>query len=330
MCRPAWAAMVLCLASLIAGAENKGPDRAQLQQSAPAAKAPVSTRPDYVLGISDQISVWALGVEEFSNIPVRIGFSGDISLPLVGRMHVAGLTIEKFEDELRRRLATYVREPQVTVSLVEMRSQPVSVVGAVNQPGVHQVQGNKNIVELISLAQGLRNDAGNTIVITRRPEWGPIPLATATTSDSGFYVAKINVKDIMSARNPADNIEIKPNDVITVPKADVVYVIGEVRKAGGFVLNERENVSVLKALSLAEGLTSVAASTKAKILRSAEDGRKTEIAVNLKRILQGQDKDVTLMAEDVLFVPNSAAKRAFTRGAETALQIGTGIVIWRR
>ena len=322
--------MVLCVGSAIAGADNTGTDRAPVPQTAPAAKAPVQTRSDYVLGINDQISIWALGLEEFSNTPVRIGFSGDISLPLVGRMHVAGMTIEKFEDELRRNLATYVRSPQVTVSLVEMRSQPVSVVGAVNQPGVHQVQGSKNIVELISLAQGLRNDAGNTIVITRRPEWGAIPLATATTGESGYSVAKINVKDIMSAKSPADNIEIRPYDVITVPKADIVYVIGEVRKAGGFVLNERENVSVLKALSLAEGLTPVAASGNAKIIRNSDGGKRTEIAVNLKRILQGKDSDVTLQAEDVLFIPNSTAKRVLARSAETALNIGTGVVIWRR
>jgi protein involved in polysaccharide export with SLBB domain len=159
----------------------------------------------------------------------------------------------------------------VTVSLAEVRSQPVSVLGAVNRPGVQQIDSPKTVVEMLSLAGGLREDAGHTIKITRRVDSGPIPLAAARTDTSGrFSVAEINVKDVLEARRPEDNIVILAHDVISVPRAEMVYVIGEVEKSGGFVLEDRESVSVLQALSLAGGLTDVAGIEQARILRGGE------------------------------------------------------------
>ena len=147
----------------------------------------------------------------------------------------------------------------VTVSVFEFRSQPVSVLGAVNTPGVHQIRGRKTLFEVISEAGGLKNEAGNSIKITRRKEFGAIPLPGAGADPSGeFSVAEVSVKSVMEARNPQENIQIQPNDVISVPKAELVYVIGAVKRAGGFILSEREQISVLQALSMAEGLDRVA------------------------------------------------------------------------
>jgi polysaccharide export outer membrane protein len=124
---------------------------------------------------------------------------------------------------------------------------------------------------------------------------------------------------------------VLPGDVITVPRAKLVYVIGEVHKAGGFVLRERQSISVLQALSMAEGLTQTAGSKNAKILRPVEGtDRKDEIAVNVHDILAGKSPDLSLLPNDVLFIPTSASKSAALRGIETAIQMGTGVVIWRR
>jgi len=286
----------------------------------------------YILGPDDQILIRALYAEEISEKPVMIGTNGYISLPMVGRLRASGLTVEQLETEVVSRLKPYMQDPQISVSVVEFRSQPVSVLGAVANSGVVQLRGHKTLFEVISEAGGLKNEAGNTIKITRRKEFGPIPLASAVADRSGqFSVAEVSVKSVMEARNPQENIEVKPKDVVSIPRAELIYVIGSVKRAGGFVLNEREHISVLQALSMAEGLDRVASGGNARILRSS-DGASTraEIPVDVNKILAGKTSDVPMLANDILFIPNSAAKSATLRGVEAAIQVATGVVVWRR
>ncbi len=289
-------------------------------------------RSTYVLGPEDQISIRALEAEEISEKPVRIDMTGYLRLPLAGRLKAAGLTIEQLENEISARLKQYVKQPEVAISVVEFHSQPVSVIGSVRNPGVHQLQGQKTLVEMLSLAGGLADDAGHSVKITRRLEWGRVPLPSAADDPTGaFSVAEVSLKEILEARNPAENIVIRPQDVVSVPRANMVYVIGEVPKAGGYVLRERETLSALQALSLAGGLDRAAAPQNARILRlPAGGGNRTELAVNLKRIMTGQASDVPLQAEDILLIPGSAPKKAISRAAEAAVQITTGLIIFRR
>jgi polysaccharide biosynthesis/export protein len=285
----------------------------------------------YTLGPNDQITFWGIDADEIVNKQFRIDPEGDVNLPMLGRLRAAGLTIRQFEETLNKQLSTYIREPHVVVAITEFRSQPVSVLGAVRSPGTYQLQGRKTVVEMISLAGGFREDAGNTVKITRELEWGKIPLSNANIDPLGkFSVAEVRIKEILEAKNPEDNILMMPNDVITVPRGELVYVIGEVNKAGGFILTERSNMSVLQALSLAEGSQHTADTRHAKILR-LEPGQeqRTEIAVNLKKILDGTSNDVPLQAGDILFVPGSTAKKAGVRTLEAMIQVGTGIAIWR-
>ncbi len=285
----------------------------------------------YVLGPADLITITGLDIEEMANKPVRVDENGDISLPLVGRLHVAGLTLRQCELELNQHLSTYIRQPQVAVSVTEQRSQPVSVIGAVNTPGIHEVEGRKTLLEMLSLAGGARQDAGYSVRITRQREWGCIPLPNSTVDPSGrFSVAEVSLKKIMDANDPEENILIMPHDVISVPRAAMVYVIGDVKKSGGFALGEHETVTVLQALSLAEGLGSTAAPQRAKILRASPGvAQRVEIAVDVRRILDGKSKDVPLQGDDILFVPNSLAKNVAVRSLEAIVQVGSGIAIWR-
>lgn len=137
------------------------------------------------------------------------------------------------------------------------------------------------------------------------------------------------MKALLEAKNPENNINVLPNDVITVPRAEMIYVVGTVRKPGGFVLNDQESISVLQALSMAEGLDKTAAWGHAKIIRNDQSGNRVEVSANIDRILAGKLRDVPL-SNDILFVPNSAAKSATLRGIEAAIQLGTGIAILRR
>jgi polysaccharide export outer membrane protein len=287
---------------------------------------------DYILGPDDQILIRALDAGEISEKPMVIGTGGDISVPLLGRLRVSGLTVEQLETEIVSRLKSYIRNPQVAVSVLEFRSQRVSVLGAVANPGVVQLRGRKTLFEILSEAGGLKNEAGNSVKITRRNKNGAIPLPSAAKDQSGqFSVAEVSVKSIVEGRNPQENILIMSDDVILVPRAELIYVIGAVRHPGGFVLSEREQVSVLQALSLAEGLDRLASGANARILRPSEaPSTRIEIRVDVNKILTAKNPDIPLVANDVLFIPTSGAKSATARGIEAAIQLGTGIAIWRR
>ena len=137
--------------------------------------------------------------------------------------------------------------------------------------------------------------------------------------------------DITSGKNASQNIEVRAGDVVSVPRADLVYVVGEVKKAGGFSLNAEDSISLVRALSLAEGLNTGAAPKKARILRASAGkvSDATEIPVDLQQILAGKAPDQLLRKNDVLFVPNNVPASAMKRAAEAAVQIATGVIIFR-
>ena len=285
----------------------------------------------YKLGAGDQLKIWALGFEEFyTDKPYRVEPGGDIDLPIAGKIHAAGLTVDQFKSILLERFAKDVLRPQVSVEIVEFGSQPVSVMGAVNHPGVHQLQGRKTLAEVISLADGIKENAGPRITISRQIENGPIPVLNAKTDPSGkFSVAQVDVKGLLTGTRPAENILICPNDVITVPVAESIFVIGDVHKPGEIPIRE-ESVSVSQALARAEGFGETPAPQNSKIIRF-EPGTKErrEIPVDLKKILAGKSEDVMLRANDILVVPSSTPKKAAARALEAAIQTATGVAIWR-
>ena len=293
---------------------------------------PENVPSNYVLGPDDQITLYVSDAEEISGKPMRIDMRGDINLPMAGRIHAAGLTAEQLEAAIENRLKRFFQGPDVVVSITEFRSQPISVLGAVNTPGVHQLQGRKTLFEVLSLAGGLRPDAGNKVEITRNLQWGRIPLPNAKDDITGkFSVASVSVKTIMNATDPTDNIAIKPEDVISVPRAEMVYVVGSVHKPGAYVLGENETLSALQVLSLAEGLDKTAAPAKAKIMRAlAGTSKRSEVPVDLKKLMAGKGTDLSLKADDILFVPDSAAKSVAARTGEAAIQIATGLAVYGR
>jgi polysaccharide biosynthesis/export protein len=282
-----------------------------------------------LLGPDDQITIRVADEEAIPDKPIRVSTTGNITLPMVGRVHAAGMTPERLEAELTERFQKYIKDPQVTVTRMEIRMQPVSVLGAVGTPGVHQLQGKKTLVEILSLAGGVKEEAGYAVKITRQLQWGRIPLANAADDPTGqFNVAEVPLRDLLQAKNPAYNILIMPNDVITVPQAEIVYVIGEVGKSGAIVLGGKEKITVLQAISLAGGPTKTAKPKDAKILRlEPGSAKREEVPVDLKALLAGKLEDVTMQPEDILFVPNHISKNIAVRAAEAVLQVGSGIAI---
>jgi polysaccharide biosynthesis/export protein len=300
---------------------------AAAQQPPPVTPEADQGRITYLLGPDDTVTIHAQNAADMSDKPFRVDAQGELKLPMIGRIHAGGLTVSQLETEITTRLKVYLEEPEVTVGITEFRSQPVSVVGAVSTPGVHQLEGQKTLVEMLAIAGGLRQDAGPIVKLTRRLEFGRIPLPGAVDDPTHQYsIAEVNLKSVMDAKNPEYNIPIRPHDVLSVPHAEVVYVIGEVNHAGALPLNEGDSLSVLEAVSSSGGMLHTAAVSHARILRPVPGQQKrSELAVDLKKIMAGQSEDIPLLAGDVLVVPGSTGKHAVYRALEAAVTAGTFI-----
>lgn len=298
--------------------------------ASPAASYTATASNDYVLGAEDIIAVHVAQAPELADRPVRIDLNGFVELPWIGRVMAAGETIESLRDRLVARYKAIVQAPEITVTLEEFHSQPVSVVGAVNTPGVLQLRGRKTLLEMLSMAGGLRSDSGSVANIARRREWGPIGVpGEKLDENTGFSTATILLAPLMEARHPELNVAIRPNDVITVPRAHVIYVMGEVTKPGSYPLSDREDYSVLQALSLAGGLTGTAAPQRAKILRQIDgSAQHQEIPVDLKKLLEGRGAETDLRADDILFIPTNGPKKAGAKAIDAALQAAIAVA-WR-
>lgn len=278
----------------------------------------------YVLGPDDEITIQVADAPDISGKAQRIDPNGDLRLPMVGRVRAGGLTVDQLEAELVTLLKVHLQEPDVAVTVTAFRSQPVSVIGAVGESGVRQLEGRKTLIEMLSLAGGVTPDAGPTLRISRRLDRGPIPLPSAAADASGaFSVADIDLKALLDGRSPDHNIVVQPHDVISIPRAEVVFVIGEVGRPGPVPLSGGPSLSVMEAVSSAGGTLRTAASSNVRILRRAiANQQRTEVKVDLKQMMRGKASDLTLAAGDILVIPSSNGKRAAIRAIEVAIQAG--------
>jgi polysaccharide export outer membrane protein len=266
--------------------------------------------PDYRLGPNDQVSVTVLHAPELTTT-ARVSQGGQLSMPLLGAIRAGGLSVIELEQLITDRLREkYIRNPQVAVQVTDVRSRGVSVVGAVERPGVQQVGPEATLLGVISQAGGLAATAGDAVTVLRPGAPAPID---------------VPLKPLMDARDAALNIPVLPGDVVAVRAADVVYVVGAVNKPGAYAMRGNDRLTVLRALALGEGLAATAAKKDAVVVRTGKDGERTEIAVDLAGVLKGRNPDVTLQAHDVLFVPTSGSKVA----GRTALDAVVRILTWR-
>ncbi len=268
---------------------------------------------DMVIGPGDLLEVSVFGAPEFDKKDIRVAGSGDASLPMIGVQHLQGLTVAQAQSSIATKLAAgeFYNNPQVTVLVKETTTQGVSVLGEVQKPGVYPVLGPRRLFDAISLAGGLTPKAGRFVTITHRNE--PDHPVRVTLGDSVEGSAQ-------------GNVEVAPGDTVMVSKAGIVYVVGDVKLPGGFVM-EQGNLSALRALALAQGANPTAALNGARLIRDSTQG-KQETPIPLKKILTSKAPDVTLQAGDILFIPSSAGKSAGRRSLEAVLQAATGIAIY--
>jgi polysaccharide export outer membrane protein len=264
------------------------------------------------LGEGDLIEVNVYNVPEL-NTRTRVNDKGEIDMPLVDQVHVEGLTVDEAEKVIEQRLdhGGFVRNPHVQLFVSEYTSDGTSVLGEVARAGVYPVLGEQRLFNLLSAAGGLSPAAGSTITVTHKAE-----------PDKPVVVPiSRNLED-----HATSNIPVYPGDTVMVRRADVIYIVGDVNRPSGFLMDNGGKLSVLQAIALAGGTTNTAKLSGVRIIRKSPQGV-TEIPVSLKKMLQAKTEDVPLQANDILFVPASARKIIGGRTAEAALQMATAVSI---
>src|ERR1700733_15467172 len=293
---------------------------------------------DSPIGSGDLLHIDVFDVPELSR-EVRVADAGDISYPLVpGKIAAAGLTPFELEGKLEKLLIEngLVSHPQVSVFVKEQNSQPVSVVGAVQHTMVYQVVRPTTLLEVLSAAGGITDDAGNVVLITRPTH----PAGTPTTEnvsdtndpDKDQQIITIRLQDLLESGNAVYNVPVYGGDVVSVPRAGIVYVLGfGVSQPGGYVVQSRgEQVTVLKALALAHGMTTFAKANSAVIMRTNPvTGNKDQLPVRIKDIENHKVDDVAMKSNDILYIPDSRGLKVLAKGSEAALGVGSGVAIYR-
>ncbi len=250
---------------------------------------------DYKIGRQDLLMLSVFDLKELDQT-VRVADDGSITLPLLGRLQVAGLTKGELEKLIASMLEEkYVRNPQVTIFVKEYESKKVAVSGAVKKPDTYEMLGEKTLLEMISMAGGLDKDLGKQIFIFRQSD------------DGNAQRIPIDLDQLVYEADPALNIVIEPGDIIYVPTVEKVriFVTGAVRNPNLYEVPREEPVTVLKAVTLAGGTTDRAAESKVQVIRSNPDGTRVTISVNLKKVKRGKAEDPVLHKDDLVLVPES-------------------------
>jgi polysaccharide export outer membrane protein len=306
-------------------------DSTQLNRPVTSAAQPPQGMQEYTICADDQLDIYVMDVPELSRM-YRVSPTGMIAVPLVSKEITAvGLTpgqlAQSIGDQLRS--AGMVSHPNVTVQVKESRLHSVTISGAVKKPQIYSIFGKTTLLDAISQAEGLAPEAGNTAIITRG-DLGNRMAGTDQAKDAKIGSPLLNngtvlvdLKRLIEDGDTNLNYELYPGDRVTVQRAGIIYVVGAVNRAGGFVLkDDRQQMTVLKALALAEYLKSTAAAKRTLIIREAPKaaGGTQEIPVELDKIVDGKAKDRVLLANDILFIPESSSKRALNRAGEAAAQ----------
>jgi polysaccharide export outer membrane protein len=280
---------------------------------------------DVRVGPGDTIIIQALAADEISKT-WRVSSSGDLNLPMIGRIHVAGMTQDQLEEALTARLRKYVKEPQVNAYVGEVRSQPVVVAGAVQSPGTVQVDGAQPLFNVLAKAGGVK-DPGPTVTVTREIEHGAIADPQAKLDPDGSSTSvDLKMQDAVDASTKAANFMVEPYDritVATVKQPQMVYITGEVNHPGAVELVTQKKVSILSVLANAGGLTRTAKPSNAMLIHINPAGERTTVArLDLRKVIEGNIKDIELIAGDMVVVPSSELKTLMEVASTSALSAG--------
>jgi polysaccharide export outer membrane protein len=286
-----------------------------------------SPHEDYRIGPGDVIDVQVNMAPELSNVS-RVNSDGTFLMPFIGRLHAQDKTSEELAELIAGRLkGEYLKNPIVKIVLKQIDSRTYFIQGAVRRSGIYQIEGHPTLLELLTVGGGLADNYGTTAFIIRRKKSHTLDLRQTMGSGNqiaqagldpfsgperqlpgnplDFDILKANIAGLLQG-NFEQNVVLEPGDIVNIPPAEVFFIAGEVREPGSFPL--RHGTTLRQAISLAQGMTSKAAGSQSVIYREDVDGRRREIKVDLNAIMRGGGDDMTLAANDIVIVPNSALK----------------------
>lgn len=256
---------------------------------------PEIVRMEYKIGGRDLLDINVFGLDEL-NQTVRVSEDGKISLPLLGEVKVEGLTKARLERKLAQLLEeNYLQNPQVTVFIREYQSKRVSVLGAVKKPGPYKLLGRQTLLQIISEAGGLTDVAGDKVIVIRQLQDG--------TNSS----IRISIDDLMLKGDASQNILLEANDIVNIPidKIVRVYVFGQVKNPGALEVKKSNIPTLLQAIAQAGGFSGRASKGRVLIKRINKEGKEEQKKINVKHIIKGKKKDVQLLENDVVYVPET-------------------------
>lgn len=341
-----WFGLIVCLLAGWIPALAQEPPVAAGVESVSASKEPAAPAMptealgrhavDYTVSPEDLLDIYLLDVPEVTRT-YRVSSNGFLTLPLLPEpIAVAGLTLNELSSLIAKKFrdAGMLNNAQVTVSLKETRLHTVIVSGSVKRPQVYPVYGPTRLLDILIQAGGLADEAGNEAIIARglvgaRAQAGEGGQAVEADPSAREQTLTVNVRKLVEAGDDKTNILLYPGDRVTVQRAELVYVLGAVARPGGYTIKDpREQITVLKALAMAGDMTGVAKRSRVAVLRkdpAVPEGKRQEIAVNIKAMLHGQLADVKLQADDILYVPESSSLKAMRQALATGIGAGTAI-----
>jgi polysaccharide export outer membrane protein len=279
------------------------------QALSPGAQAEMGANlPALPIGPNDLLAISVYAAPELTRT-VRVSAEGLIRLPMLHeKIEAQGLMPADLETRIAAVLSeeAILVEPVVTVAIAEYHSRPISVAGAVKTPLTFQAAGRTTLLEALTRAQGLTEEAGSEILVTRPSKTGEPAL-----------LSRIPVKGLIDAADPQWNIALEGGEEVRVPQAGRVFVVGNVKRPGAFRVDEGAGMTVLKALALAEGLTPYA--TKEAYIYRRGEGAATEVTVELRKIMDRKAPDVAVGPNDIFYIPDNRSARTTVSVIERAV-----------
>jgi polysaccharide biosynthesis/export protein len=284
----------LCFGVAVAGWGQTDPVQSAPAQTQSTAGPAADQAPKISIGAGDQLDIEVFDTPELSG-SVRVSQTGEVNLTVLGNIQVAGLTpnqaARKVESELKSR--GILIDPHVTVAIAEYASQGATVMGEVKSPGLYPTLGRHKLLEMIALAGGVTVTAGKMVTIVHR--------------DDPQHPVNVTLVQNNNALAAQENPVVLPGDTVVVGKAGIIYILGDVGKAGGYLIDNNESLSLIQALTMAGGWTRTSAQSKVILIRRVPEGRE-EIKLDLNHVIHGEQADIKVSNGDILFLPSSLGK----------------------
>lgn len=266
---------------------------------------------DYQLGPEDLLDITIYGQEDMERV-VRVNGDGEIGLPLIGSLKVAGLTPQQLEKRLQETYGRkYLQNPQVSVFVKEYRHQRVALTGAVKTPGFYEMIGSRSLLEMLAIGGGVEDKAGDYVHVIRAKAGKQAGKGASLEEAPQSFAPNTETVVIELRRLATDgklNLPIRGGDVVNVPFAGNAYVLGSVNKPGNVPV--KNNLTVSQAIAMAGSpMSTLAAPSNITIMRLDEKGQAERIPVNLSRIVSKAEPDIILKENDVVFVPESKIRK---------------------